>query len=214
MWARLWEYVGGRGEWWPRPTPAWTVWLSRVTRRCSASAWVCECLHVRGSVPSAGVRLQPWELICPEPGKTRTQGQLLDVRAQLLEWSTLYICLYFHQQTSDLLSQREEQDDKIELKFSVLFKQDISTELKQTVEFCLEDYLHAILNGFLLFWRAVFPMIPKIYFYLLPLEKLTGTDSRSIHVKNRKCPNAFLKLQVWGVIQKSCRGSFMASVTQ
>lgn len=57
-------------------------------------------------------------------------------------------------------------------------------------------------------------MIPKIQFYLLPLEKLTGTDSKGIDMKNRKCLNVFLKLKVWEVIQKSHRRSFMASVTQ
>jgi len=64
----------------------------------------------------------------PETGKTGTQGQLLYVRTQLPERSTLYICIYFQQQTSVLLSQREEQDEEIELTFSVLCKQDISTD--------------------------------------------------------------------------------------
>lgn len=75
----------------------------------------------------------------PETGEAATQGQLLGVRALLLESSTLHICIYFHQQTSVLLIRRGEQDEEIELTFSFLFKQHISTDSNKLWNFALKN---------------------------------------------------------------------------
>lgn len=62
-----------------------------------------------------------------------------------------------------------------------------------------------------------------IYYYTKDLPVLTAyreklpdkvTDFKSICIKSGKYMNPFLKLQVWGLIQKSHEGNFMASVMQ
>lgn len=62
-----------------------------------------------------------------------------------------------------------------------------------------------------------------IYYYTKDLPVLTAyrkkhadkmTDSKIICIKSRKHMNTFLKLQVWGLIQKSHKGNFMAPVMQ
>lgn len=149
----------------------------------------------------------------PETGETGTQGQLLGVRAQLLERPPCtYGDIHLHQHPAQ--TDREVGwGNRINI-FNFI-QGGYFNWLKQSVDFCFKEYLHTVLNGFfLLFWSTVFPRILKICCYLLPLEKITGTDSKSTLIKSRKCLNAFLKLQVSEVIQTSHRGNFMASVTQ
>lgn len=50
---------------------------------------VCQCRGVRESVPAAGMNFGIHYVQVPETGETGTQGQLLGVRAQLLERPTL-----------------------------------------------------------------------------------------------------------------------------
>lgn len=108
---------------------------SRREAQWVCGVWVCVLLQVcvRASVPAAGMKPQPWELIHPsardrgdwDPGtgtgcKSPASG----------DPHYTYGDIHLHQQTSTLLRQRGMQDEGIELTFSILFKEDISDSNK------------------------------------------------------------------------------------